>query len=59
MLQHCYVCGEIYGEKQPLENKDVTSGICPACWPVTLIQFYNQRFGRALLIWNEDNPPGR
>lgn len=59
VIQHCYVCGKIYGEKEPLEDKAVTSGICPACWPVTLIQLYGQIFGKALRRWTENNPPRR
>jgi len=32
----CYVCGKQYGEKEPLDNKDETSGLCPVCYPKEL-----------------------
>jgi len=58
MIRQCYLCGKVYGEKEPLQNKDTTSGICPDCWPVELIKLYNQCFGRALRMWTENNPSG-
>ena len=33
MIQVCYICWRVYGEKAPLENKEETSGICPDCLP--------------------------
>ena len=33
MIQICYVCKKKYGEKEPLENRGETGGICPACLP--------------------------
>jgi hypothetical protein len=31
MIQKCYYCGQIYGEKKPLKNKEETSGECSLC----------------------------
>ncbi len=31
MIRRCCYCGEIMGEKEPLENKAITDGICDAC----------------------------
>jgi len=28
----CSYCRQVYGEKEPLENKNVSHGICPVCW---------------------------
>jgi len=33
MIQLCYVCKKVYGEKEPLEDPRETSGICPQCLP--------------------------
>lgn len=31
MIQVCYYCHEVYGEKEPLTNREETSGECPLC----------------------------
>jgi hypothetical protein len=31
MIQKCYFCHQVYGEKEPLENKEETSGECALC----------------------------
>lgn len=31
MIRVCYFCKQTYGEKEPLENKEETSGECPLC----------------------------
>lgn len=33
MIQQCYRCNTIYGEKEPLEDKRVTHGLCEECYP--------------------------
>ena len=32
MIRQCCRCGEIYGEKEPLEDKSVTHGYCDKCF---------------------------
>lgn len=32
MIQKCYICGKIYGEKEPYEDKDFTHGLCDECF---------------------------
>jgi predicted DsbA family dithiol-disulfide isomerase len=27
------LCNKVFGEKEPLEDKSITTGICPDCWP--------------------------
>lgn len=36
MRQVCYLCHKQYGVKEPLENDDETSGLCPVCYPKEL-----------------------
>lgn len=37
MIRECYYCGEVFGEKEPLDNKETTSGECPLChFPFTV-----------------------
>lgn len=36
MYQVCYHCGQVYGEKEPLEDKEISHGLCPECLPVEL-----------------------
>ena len=31
MIQVCYFCKQVYGEKEPLENKEETHGECNLC----------------------------
>ncbi len=31
MIQVCYYCQQIYGEKEPFDLKEETSGECPLC----------------------------
>jgi len=33
MVRACMICNEVFGEKEPLEDKSITTGICPDCWP--------------------------
>jgi hypothetical protein len=33
MIQVCCVCWKKYGEKEPLEDKSETHGICEGCFP--------------------------
>ena len=38
MIQVCYYkgCGIIYGEKEPLQDKSVTHGLCPVHHEIAL-----------------------
>lgn len=31
MIRQCCKCGTILGEKEPLDNKEITHGLCPFC----------------------------
>lgn len=31
MIRVCSYCGKVFGEKEPLENKEETHRICPEC----------------------------
>jgi hypothetical protein len=31
VIRQCYYCGDVFGEKEPLEDKQTTSGECPLC----------------------------
>lgn len=33
MIRICYRCQEAYGEKEPLDDKSETHGLCPVCLP--------------------------
>ncbi len=33
MIRACCVCKKEFGEKEPLEDKSVSHGICPTCYP--------------------------
>jgi len=33
MIRKCAYCEAVFGEKEPLEDKSETTGICPACYP--------------------------
>jgi hypothetical protein len=47
MICHCYLCGDMYGEKEPLKDHSITSGICPICWPGELKKLRKYRRDRA------------
>jgi len=32
MIRKCYYCGEIMGEKEPIDDKSITSGECNLCY---------------------------
>ncbi len=36
MVRRCMRCGEVYGEKEPLEDKSETTGLCDECFIVTM-----------------------
>ena len=40
MLRQCCRCKVIYGEKEPLEDKNVTSGYCDVCFPLEMERFH-------------------
>lgn len=50
MKRLCYVCGQIFGVKEPLNDKRETSGICPFCLPGEL---------EKLKKWKEEQDRGR
>ena len=31
MIRVCYVCNRIFGEKEPLEDRSETHGVCDGC----------------------------
>ncbi len=33
MIQKCYSCGDIYGEKEPFEDESISHGLCESCFP--------------------------
>jgi hypothetical protein len=33
MIRICYVCQQKFGEKEPYEDRSLTHGVCPECWP--------------------------
>lgn len=39
MIRRCSYCLTIMGEKEPLENKAITDGICDACMEKELNKF--------------------
>jgi len=39
MIRVCSYCGKVFGEKEPLENKEETHGICPECFPEVMKNF--------------------
>jgi len=36
MIRMCYRCKKIMGEKEPFEDKSITSGLCDDCFPKEL-----------------------
>ena len=42
MIRICSYCCEVFGEKEPFENKEETHGICPKCLPIVIKEFKNQ-----------------
>ena len=55
MIQVCYVCKQVYGEKEPLEDRQETHGVCPACWPGEL-----ERINKAMAEYKrEEEENGR
>ena len=34
MIQFCYVCKRVYGEKEPFDDSSVSHGICEECVPL-------------------------
>lgn len=43
MRQVCYICGILYGVKEPLDNDDETHGICDECFPWVMSSYKVQR----------------
>lgn len=42
VVQICYVCRQKYGEKEPLDDRTETHGVCPECWPGELKRVEDQ-----------------
>ena len=36
MIRVCMTCDQIFGEKEPLEDKSETHGLCPVCYPIEM-----------------------
>jgi hypothetical protein len=49
MIQICYVCWKRYGEKEPLQDKSETHGVCPGCFPGELEKIEKIKKERAAL----------
>jgi hypothetical protein len=43
MRQVCYICGILYGLKEPLDNDSETHGICDDCFPIVMEQIRQER----------------
>jgi hypothetical protein len=41
MIQVCYVCNTVYGEKDPLLDKRETHGLCPPCYKTEVKRIKN------------------
>ncbi len=39
MIRKCYYCDQVFGEKEPLDNHQETSGECPLCHFLFMIWF--------------------
>jgi len=40
MRRVCYVCGILYGIKEPLEDDRETHGLCPDCFKLEMAKIY-------------------
>jgi hypothetical protein len=38
MIRVCYRCKKVMGEKEPLEDKSETHGLCDECLPIEMKQ---------------------
>ncbi len=36
MKQICYICSDLYGIKEPIEDERETHGLCPKCFTVEM-----------------------
>jgi hypothetical protein len=36
MIRVCMTCKEVFGEKEPLEDKSETHGLCERCFPLEM-----------------------
>jgi len=43
MRQVCYICGILYGLKEPYDNDAETSGICDECLPLEIERLKKER----------------
>lgn len=42
MIRVCSYCDKVFGEKEPLENRQETHGICLLCFPKVMKELENQ-----------------
>lgn len=57
MLRECCRCKVIYGEKEPLEDRSVTSGFCPQCYTKEMKMIVeNQQKIDAIPVDDPDRP---
>ena len=54
MIQICCVCKEIYGEKEPYEDKEYTHGYCSECFKLEMAKLKEQMLEMG--IQPEENP---
>jgi len=58
VIQVCYICWKTYGEKEPLNDKSHTHGICEACFPGEMEKIDKIKKERAARRCERDCPPG-
>jgi hypothetical protein len=58
MKRWCYIHNGFFGEQEPLDNPDVTSGICDACFPGEMEKIEKIRKARALERELKNKPQG-
>jgi len=43
MKSVCIACNKKYSDKEPLDNRSMSHGLCPSCLKITLIPLYRRR----------------
>jgi len=43
MRQVCYICGILYGLKEPYDNDAETGGLCDECFPLEMERLKKER----------------
>jgi hypothetical protein len=46
MIVKCCYCDTVVGEKEPLENREVTSTACPPCYAVEMAKIERRDYAR-------------